>query len=74
MTEITNESRALRGEHAVTAYKAHFRVGDGARVGDLLTDLMHWCYRNGIEFSMELSDAQFNYTEERAQEAQEEAL
>ena len=64
--EPTNQDKAARVDVVLDAYVA---VVDGFRdeadVRDLLTDIMHYCDREGINFDQELSRATDNYAEEK---------
>lgn len=42
---------------------------DSTVLGDLLTDLMHWCDDNGVDFKSTLAASITRYDEEAAQEA-----
>lgn len=39
--------------------------GPSELVSDLLTDLMHWCDANGVDFNQRLAIAQASHDEER---------
>ena len=62
----TNEDRAARIDYVVDAYVAHVDgTRDEADIRYILTDIMHYCDREGIDFDAELSSATDNYSEEK---------
>lgn len=64
-----NDDRAEWAQAALDAFAdvtdMDIACEDGETVlGDLLTDLMHWCDRNGVDFQKKLAGAALNYKEE----------
>ena len=69
MSEPTNEERADRIDTVMQAYcltlESRDFDGDEDDVKDLLTDMMHFCERAGIDFEANLRVARDNYQAER---------
>lgn len=65
MKARTNDERADKALDALAHYAdiCNDRV-DGTDVVDLLTDLMHLCDREEVDFDMALRDAQMNFEAE----------
>jgi hypothetical protein len=64
LSEPTNEDRAARAAQILDAYDA-FEAGDSeTAIRDLLTDLMHHCRIEKIDFSIEYRSAQEAYNSE----------
>lgn len=68
MDEPTNEQRAARIEPTLLAYAEAMGDGNGlpdeSSIRDMLTDLMHYCRSNNINFAYELSTATLNFEAE----------
>ena len=68
LLEPTNEVRASRIDTVMQAYcqalEGRDFDGDEDDVKDLLTDLMHFCVRDGIDFENNLRVARDNYEHE----------
>lgn len=63
-----NGGRAQNVAKAFTAYRKHIRtlgaklkVDKADIVSDFLTDMRHWCDRNGVSFQVELKRANRHY-------------
>jgi hypothetical protein len=68
-TEPTNDERAEWAQVALNAFAKETRMDtagedDATVLGDLLTNLMHWCDRNGVDFDTKLTGAVVNYETE----------
>lgn len=69
--EPTNQERAGRAEKALDEYQHHLGEAgphDQQRLGDLLSDLMHYARSQEWFFETALGDARRNHREEVAQE------
>ena len=64
--EGQNDDRACWAEVALDAFQQETGTEDEDALSDLLTDLMHYCDRNGIQWADELARASRNYREETA--------
>lgn len=64
--EPTNNKRAERAMKAVGAWRG-YEVGDEAELRDLLTDLMHLCRRDKVDFEGQLAIARRNFQDEPEQ-------
>jgi hypothetical protein len=68
MSDPTNEERAARIDVTLDAYRVAQNgrpmPADEGDVRDLLTDIMHWCRQNDVDFDAELSVATDNFSEE----------
>lgn len=62
----TNNKRAERAMKAVGAWRG-YEVGDEADLRDLLTDLMHLCRRDKVDFEGQLAIAWRNFQDEPEQ-------
>jgi hypothetical protein len=67
--EGQNDDRASWAAHAIEAFSDITNMrndgeDDETILGDLLTDLMHWCDRQGIDFDTKLITARVNYAVE----------
>lgn len=72
----TNLDRSTWADAALDAYARLTRTipedsDTEELVRDLLTDLMHLCDRDGVDFAQELEYARGNYQEEMDEEAEE---
>lgn len=72
-TEPTNDDRAYWAQVALKSFARETRMDtagedDETILGDLLTDLMHFCDRHDIDFQRKLIGATVNYEEEKADE------
>lgn len=64
--EGMNDDRAEWAEHAIDAFGERTRMNTAGEdretmLGDLLTNLMHWCDRNDVDWDMKLLGATVNY-------------
>jgi len=69
----------LRAEAAATALQSHSRAKGMSReepplsplelLTDLITDLLHWCNRDDLDFNKALWMAHFHHEEERLEES-----
>lgn len=59
---IPNNDRRI--QLATAALQTYHLVPDETHVCDLLTDLMHWCDHNDIDFNVALNMAHYHYIEE----------
>lgn len=71
--EDMNDARAEYANRAVTAFAHATNTDVGGEpnetiLGDLLTNLMHWCDRQGIDFDAKLLGARVNYDAETSSE------
>jgi hypothetical protein len=66
MSASANAERAASADAALKAYLSHTSCDCDDCVGDLLTDLMHWCDCCGISFAEALYRAQCDYAIEVA--------
>jgi hypothetical protein len=67
MSRAINKVRAARIPLTLAAYRkaqSPYNVPDEADIRDMLTDLMHYCQKQGINFKDELRVATNNYEEE----------
>jgi hypothetical protein len=62
--EGMNEARAEWAGAAIHAYMARTRTDLEDVVADLVTDLEHWCDRNGQSFDAEFTRGRSNYISE----------
>jgi hypothetical protein len=62
--EGMNDARATWAGVALSAFLAETGCDIGDAVTDLLSDLMHWCDRNGQEFRTGLDRARLHYEAE----------
>jgi hypothetical protein len=76
---ISPPNNELRAEAAATALEA-YSLGKGTSLEepplsplelltDLITDLLHWCDRDDLEFDKALRMAHFHHEEERLEES-----
>lgn len=69
MSEPTNEDRANRIDDTLKHYtktcKGDSYVDEEDDSADLLTDMMHWCARGGLDFDHLLATARMNYGAEK---------
>lgn len=64
---MTNQDRADNAGDMLALYSIS-RVPEGSIV-DVLTDLMHYCHLEKLDFSIALQDAQWNFNEELKDES-----
>lgn len=62
--EGMNDERAVWAGSALTAFMRITGTDEEDAVGDLLTDLMHWCDRNSYDFGLALGRAEGHYAAE----------
>lgn len=62
--EGMNDNRAAWAADALTCFRTATGTDAEDAVCDLLTDLMHWCDRNGQDFGHELTRAEDHYAAE----------
>jgi hypothetical protein len=62
--EEMNDERADWAEAALGAFQEETGTDDGDAIGDLLSNLMHWCDRNNADFAAEVRRGYFHYYEE----------
>lgn len=60
----TNDLRADWANSALVTFMDVTKSDPPDMLSDLITDLMHWCDRNGQNFETELTRARGNYHEE----------
>ena len=71
--EGMNNKRAGWAKIALKAFIAETGTDEEDAVGDLLSDLMHWCDRNNYDFDAALTRAQGHYEAETTDEPTTEA-
>jgi hypothetical protein len=62
-----NDRRAMWAGKSLDVFAQETRIKDednGLKLSDLLSDLMHWCDRNGVDFEYEINRARGNYVAE----------
>jgi hypothetical protein len=60
----TNNDRVKRATNAIIGWRG-YEVADEANLRDLLSDLMHYCHKYGVNFEKELASARRRWIEER---------
>jgi len=72
--EPTNADRAGRIEGVLNTYRQEVSGEDiDCCVTDLITDLMHWCDQNNINFAEAVDSADMHFTAEKDEEEEEAA-
>jgi hypothetical protein len=59
-----NDERSIWAEAAIEAFEDATGCDREDALSDLLTDLMHWCDRNSVDFADALNNARGMYVEE----------
>jgi hypothetical protein len=62
--ENMNADRASWAGNALTTFMRETGADEEDALGDLLTDLMHWCDRNNYDFDLALDRARGHYEAE----------
>lgn len=64
--DAMNSKRASWANTAIRAFQFQTGTDDEDIIGDLLTNLMHWCDRNNHDFGIALDRARLHYEAETA--------
>lgn len=62
-----NDTRAAWAATVLVEFQKATRTDREDALADLLTDLLHWCDRTGLDFDTELARGRGNYQEETAE-------